>query len=200
MWQATNQKGFLFHCDKGLHACLFIAHSEQCCKSNLLLPLIPMYPSRGSATGGHWARAREVRPAACRAVHRAMATRRARAPAEECPGVDCPEDFPSAVWSACPALPEESRAARSASTSRPCDCRRSRGGLCALSLATSTSFEAITGPVLRCSWLALVELTLACGTPTQRPESRCDRSSKSPATEDGDQRRDVLLRVFAVST
>ena len=83
-----------------------------------------------------WSAARlglaESRPASCPATHWAAAARRARAGVAACQAADFPEDPRAAVPSAHPGSEEESRVVRSvfpkrsASTSPPCDGRRSR--------------------------------------------------------------------------
>ena len=94
----------------------------------------PFGPRTGSSSGP------------CRAVRRAAAVRRARAPAAALRAADCRAEFPAAVPWACPVSQAGFPAARSASTMRPCDCR-CRG---------------------HCHW--------PCVTPLLRERQRCQRS------------------------
>ncbi len=102
----------LFHRANRLHGPLFIACSDDGLNAG---PRRFPYRSLDSAFVDHSVRAPAVHPASCLAAPPVAEAGPVRAPAAAPPGADFREVLPAGARSACPALPAESPAGRSAS-------------------------------------------------------------------------------------
>jgi hypothetical protein len=109
-----------------LAACVFQIVARGLAVAIAVTDLAVNWRLRGWACSARLVRALEIHPVSGPAIRRAAALRPVHASAAAPRAVDCPADLPAEVRSAGPAWRAGFRAARSASTSRPCPASQSR--------------------------------------------------------------------------